>query len=185
MLEDEKNLVERARGGESEAFGLLYDYYLPKIYRFVLLKVGHREEAEDLVHQTFLKAWENIEQYRSLGYPFGSWLYRIARNTVIDYYRGNVPNISIEDISQEVLSEKQTETGLLEAKMEWTKILEIIGNLNAVEQDVIIMRFVDDLTHKEIGKAIGKSEGATKIIQHRALKSLKILFEKNDRGRTY
>ena len=63
MLEDEHNLVARAKEGEAEAFGLLYDFYMPRIYRFVLFKVGHREEAEDLTHQVFLKAWENVEKY--------------------------------------------------------------------------------------------------------------------------
>jgi len=103
MLEDERNLVARAKGGESEAFGLLYDFYMPRIYRFILFKVDRREEAEDLTHQTFLKAWESIEKYESRGYPFSSWLYRIARNNVIDQYRRSNPRISIEDISPELL----------------------------------------------------------------------------------
>lgn len=178
MLKDESNLVARAREGEAEAFGLLYDFYMPRIYRFILFKVSHREEAEDLTHQTFLKAWENIEGYETRGYPFSSWLYRIARNTVIDGYRKSSPHISIEAISPDFLVEEGTQEREVESMLEWDKLLVCIRELKEVEQDVLIMRFVDDLTHQEVARAIGKSEGATKVIQHRALRNLKKTLEK-------
>lgn len=178
MLEDEQNLVARAKEGEAEAFGLLYDFYMPRIYRFVLVKVGHREEAEDLTHQTFLKAWERIDTYESRGYPFGSWLYRIARNSIIDHHRRSRPQLSIEDLGPDFVSERERQTKNLEFKMEWGVMLEAMFKLKDVEQDVLIMRFVEDLPHQEIAKAIGKSEGATKVIQHRALKNLKKIIEK-------
>jgi len=178
MIEDEHNLVARAKEGEAEAFGLLYDFYMPRIYRFVLFKVGHREEAEDLTHQVFLKAWEHVETYESRGYPFGSWLYRIARNAVIDHHRRSKPQVSIDDLGPDILTEEGTQGKELDIKIEWSVMLESIFKLKDVEQDVLIMRFVDDLTHQEVAKAIGKSEGATKVIQHRALKNLKKLIEK-------
>jgi RNA polymerase sigma-70 factor, ECF subfamily len=177
MLEDEHNLVARAKEGEAEAFGLLYDFYMPRIYRFVLFKAGHREEAEDLTHQVFLKAWENIEKYESRGYPFSSWLYRIARNAVIDAYRKSNPQISIEDLSPNLLTEKETQILKAEMSIEWEQLLSSMSKLKEIERDVLIMRFVDDLTHQEVAKAIGKSEGATKVIQHRALKNLKSILE--------
>src|SRR3989344_2875321 len=87
MLDGESGIIERATKGEAEAFGLLYDHYLPKIYRFVFLKVGRREEAEDLTHQVFLNSWQHIANYQSMGHPFSTLLYRMARNEVIDYIR--------------------------------------------------------------------------------------------------
>lgn len=178
MLEDEHNLIVRAQEGEAEAFGLLYDFYMPRIYRFVLFKVGRREEAEDLTHQTFLKAWEHVETYEPRGYQFSSWLYRIARNTVIDHYRKSKPQFNIDDLEQDILKSEDNQARDLDTKIEWDAMLEAIYKLNDTEQDVLIMRFIDELTHKEVAEAIGKSEGATKVIQHRALRNLKKIIEK-------
>ena len=177
MLEDEQNLVKKAQDGEVKAFGSLYDHYLPKIYRFVLLKVSHREEAEDLTHQAFLKAWENIEQYDFRGYSFGSWLYRIARNVTVDYYRGSRLEVSVEDVSEVHLAKDNSLEESVERSLEWQGLVESIKKLKEVEQDVIVMRFVEDLPLKDIAEAIGKSEGAVKVIQHRAIKNLKHIVE--------
>jgi len=179
MLEDEQNLIARAKGGEAEAFGSLYDYYMPRIYRFILIKVSYREEAEDLTHQTFLKAWERIEQFTFQGYPFSSWLYRIARNTVIDHHRKVRPQqVDIDYVPQELLASESSPEDEMESRMEWEKLLSAIGGLKDIEQDVLIMRFVDEMTHKEIAGIVKKSEGAVKVVQHRALKKLREVIEK-------
>ncbi|MEK7195989.1 MAG: sigma-70 family RNA polymerase sigma factor [Patescibacteria group bacterium] len=182
MLEDEQNLVKKAQDGEVKAFGSLYDYYLPKIYRFVLLKVSHREEAEDLTHQAFLKAWENIEQYDFRGYSFGSWLYRIARNVTVDYYRGARLEVRVEDVSEVHLVKDNSLEEDVERSLEWQRLAESIKKLKEVEQDVIVMRFVEDLSLKDIAEAIGKSEGAVKVIQHRAIKNLKKIIEHKEKN---
>lgn len=176
MLEGEQKLIERAKSGDSSAFGLLYDYYLPRIYRFVLIKVGHREVAEDITHLTFLKAWENIDRYSYRGYSFGSWLYRVARNTMMDHYRSKSPQIYLDDIFTEPESDKPRPGENLDIKIESEKILAVMIKLSGLEQDVIIMRFVEDMSTKEVSEAVGKSEGAVKLIQHRAMKKLKELL---------
>ena len=181
-MEDEKVLIKRAKDGESSAFGLLYDNYLPKIYRFVLLKVSHREEAEDLTHQAFLKAWENIGRYKDEGFPFSSWLYKIARNAVIDHYRSvkhSKTEANIDDFDEE-LSEFTAENSFdkdIDRKIELRKISDGIKKLKEIEQDIIIMRFIDDLPHEEVASVIGKSVGATKLIQHRAIKKLQQILK--------
>ena len=97
MIDGEEKLIQDAvKEGDSSAFGKLYDHYQPMIYRFVLIKVGRREEAEDITHQVFLQAWQNIRTYRHRGHPFGSWLYRIARNQVIDHYRSRKDDVPLE-----------------------------------------------------------------------------------------
>lgn len=180
MLEDEKQLIEKACGGEPEAFGLLYDHYLPKIYRFVLLKVGQREEAEDLTHQAFLKAWEHIHRYLDQGFPFSSWLYRIAKNIIIDHYRvfeKRKRDVGLEDVMDQLIDvESSSMNKSIDLKFNMELLMKAMESLKDIEQDVLIMRFVEDLPHEEVAGHIGKSVGATKLIQHRALKNLKSML---------
>ncbi len=187
-MEDEKHLIKRAKDGEAEAFGLLYDYYLPKIYRFVLLKVSHREEAEDLTHQAFLKAWEHVDKYKDEGFPFSSWLYRIARNTIIDHYRStkhSKNDVGIDELEERIGELPEIDVVPLDArldqKIEIFQISTAIKKLKDIEQDIIIMRFVDDLPHEEVARVVGKSVSATKLIQHRAIKKIKEELAKEKR----
>ena len=180
MVDGEKNIIEKAIKGEAEAFGLLYDYYQPMIYRFIYLKVSHREEAEDLTHQVFLSAWQNIEQYAFRGFPFSSWLYRIARNQVIDYYRVKKTNISIETIEIRI---DNASIKKMDDSLDIERVGKAILQLKPEQQDVILMRFVEDLSPKEVAMAINKTSTAVRLIQHRAIKNLKEIL-KLDRNAT-
>ena len=180
MLEEERKLIKKATVGESEAFGLLYDYYLPKIYRFILIKVSHREEAEDLSHQVFLRAWQNIREYDDRGYPFSSWLYRIARNAVIDYYRQNKQLIGLSEARCQLAEE--TEAGDKTAVLiEFERALAALKQLNPIDQEVIVLRFIEEFSIAETAASVNKTEGAVKLIQHRALKRLKKILEKPEK----
>ena len=92
---EEEQLIRSAVGGDSSAFGSLYDRYQPAIYRFIVVKVGSREEAEDITHHVFLSAWQKVRTYKHRGHPFSSWLYQIARNMVIDHYRSKKNDVSL------------------------------------------------------------------------------------------
>jgi RNA polymerase sigma-70 factor (ECF subfamily) len=171
MLEDERKLVELSKEGEAEAFGLLYDYYFPKIFRFILVRVGQREEAEDLSHQTFLKVWQNLKNYQDKGLPFGGWLYRIARNVIIDYYRRSKSTVSLDhspDIPESGRAEEKAE-----ASLELERTIAAIGRLNPGEQEIVLLRFVEEMSVAETARITGKSENAIKVSQHRALGKLK------------
>ncbi len=96
-LNQEKSIIERYRQGDNEAFGEVFDAYSEKLYAFIYYKVHHRPTAEDLLSQTFLKAIKAFDRFDSKKGKISSWLYRIARNVVIDHYRTHVPGISIED----------------------------------------------------------------------------------------
>ena len=104
MLEEEKSLIKKARAGNTKAFGNLYDHYLPQIYRFILLKVRRKSEAEDLAHEVFLSAWKNIGNYADQGFPFSSWLYQIAKNAVIDFYRTSKNNLPVEMVDESFIA---------------------------------------------------------------------------------
>jgi RNA polymerase sigma-70 factor (ECF subfamily) len=177
MIDGEAQLVVRATQGDSSAFGELYDNYQPRIYRFVLLKVSKREEAEDLTHQVFMHAWQNIGNYRNMGYPFSSWLYRIARNQVIDFYRTNKNDAPLDEMDPESFPGHTEGIRLVEVDFEMDRVREALKKLKAEYQDVVIMRFIEELSIKETAAAIKKSEGAVKLIQHRALKQLKDMLE--------
>lgn len=173
MLEEEHNLIARSVKGDGEAFGILYDHYHPRIYRFVYLKVGRREEAEDLAHQVFLHAWERFPSYTDRGYPLGSWLYRIARNAVIDHYRTRREAVPIEDLDPELFTDGSDIESAAEEGLTLSDVRAALTALKPAHQDIIILRFVDELSLKEAAEALGKSEGAAKLLQHRATRELK------------
>ncbi|MCR4328076.1 MAG: sigma-70 family RNA polymerase sigma factor [Patescibacteria group bacterium] len=172
MLDGEKTIIKNAVRGEASAFGKLYDFYQPKIYRFVLFKVGHREEAEDLTHEVFLSAWHNIGDYKDFGFPFSSWLYRIARNRIIDHYRTAKPTISIDALDPENFPSPSRDALSLEHKLELDKVRVALKKLKPEYQDIIITRFIEELSIKETAMLLEKTEGAVKLMQHRAIKSL-------------
>lgn len=175
--DSEIGLIKKAVKGDSSAFGTLYDHYHPMIYRFVVVKVGRREEAEDIVHQVFLAAWQNIRSYEHRGYPFSSWLYQIARNQVIDHYRAKKNETSIDNVDPEYFASTAVAELTLPTKLEMESVHQAIQQLKPDYQDVIIMRFIEDVSLKETATALGKSEGAIKLMQHRAIKELqKILW---------
>ena len=176
MLDREKSIVSGAVRGEASAFGLLYDYYQPKIYRFIAIKVSRSEEAEDLTHQVFLNAWQNIKNYKNQGFPFSSWLYRIARNQVIDYYRTSKETVDVEQVDPEYFAVPASIHFEVDNNLKIGEVRLAIEKLSPDYQDVIIMRFVEELSIKETADTLQKSEGAVKLMQYRALKKLKELL---------
>lgn len=173
MLDGEDKLIRDAIRGESSAFGLLYGHYQPQIYRFVFLKVGRREEAEDVTHQVFLSAWTNIASYKDRGHPLSSWLYQIARNKVIDFYRTQKTDLPLESVEETFISSDESHLEGFETKATMKDVRQAILKLKSAYQEVIILRFVEDLSIKEVALALDKSEGAIKLLQHRAIKNLK------------
>lgn len=172
-MNSEEKLIKRAKNGEKEAFGGLYDLHIRPIYRFILIKVGNKADAEDLTHQVFLSAWQNIGGYSFKGLPFTSWLYRIAHNAVVDFYRTTRHHTDIDSVPEEALAERPEFDRQIDDGMRLKFVRAAIQNLEHDQQNVLILKFVNELTNKEIAEAIGKSEGAVRVIQHRALKNLK------------
>ncbi len=171
--DSEQSLLEQAIQGEASAFGLLYDKYQPRLYRFIYLKVSHREEAEDLTHQVFLSAWQNIKHFQDQGLPISSWLYHIARNKVIDYYRTKKFTTDIDSLPEDLFGNEQDPTAQAHAKFLLEKIALVLHELSPDQQDIILMRFVEELTNKEIARITGKNIGTVRVLQHRALRHLK------------
>lgn len=166
-------LVSRAIKGDADAFGLLYTQHLDAIYRYVYFRVGETALAEDLTEEVFVRAWTALPKYRSRGHPFSSWLYRIAHNMIVDHYRKR----SARDTAQAQFPNDTGEADATPEKYivdleEIEELARSIQGLSDEEKDVIILRFVEGLSHREVAEVIGKSEGASRVIQHRALETL-------------
>ncbi len=153
-------------------FSKIYDQYINKIYRFIFLKVSSKEIAEDLSSEVFIRSWDRFKQGEEINNA-QAFLYRVARNLVIDHYRekGRVKTISSEDIW---VADPNTN---LEEKAEISSDVDEIKNalagINEDYREVIIWRYLDQLSVSEIAEILDKSEGAVRIMIHRALKSLK------------
>ncbi|MDE1970019.1 MAG: RNA polymerase sigma factor [Patescibacteria group bacterium] len=164
--------MKKAKSGNTNAFGVLYELYAESIYRFIFLKTSNQEDTEDLVHQTFLKAWDHIPYYEERGIPFLSWLYSIARNTVIDFYRTRKATSELSETFQSKLV-SSNELERLESHIALQGIKKYIAELGPIEQDALLLRYVEDLDHKAVASIIQKSESATKVLIHRAIAKLK------------
>jgi RNA polymerase sigma-70 factor, ECF subfamily len=165
-----------------QEFSKIYDKYINKIYRFVFLKVNSKDVAEDLCSETFLKAWETFKtKDLKLIKNYQAFLYQIARNTVIDYYRekSRTNIISAEFVSIEDPRTNIEEKSSLDSDL--TEVKAVLADLKQNYQEVIIWRYVDDLSIKEIAKLLGKPEGTVRVVLHRALKSLKNNLEKRNK----
>jgi RNA polymerase sigma-70 factor, ECF subfamily len=180
MLDGEAAIIKEAVKGKSSAFGDLFNHYQPMIYRFVLVKVGRREDAEDITHQVFLAAWQNIKNYKYQGHPFSSWLYQIARNQVVDHYRAKKNETSLEKMDPEYFVLPANATFDLSLKLDIEKVRKAIGELKSDYQDIIVFRFIEELSLKEIAEMLHKTEGAVKLMQHRAIKELQRVIHEQE-----
>jgi RNA polymerase sigma-70 factor (ECF subfamily) len=183
MIEAEQSYIERAKEGDNTAFGALYDSYAPAIYRFLAVKVSTRQEAEDLTHEVFLSAWQKLPGFKEQGFPFSSWLYKIARNRVIDYYRTKKSPISIddEDSGFEDLSDDAPKAGdAVDLILDIASVKKALCELSPDQREVIELRYMAELSPIEIAQILGKREGTIRIIQFRALNKLKELIEGPD-----
>lgn len=181
--QSEKILIDRAIAGDANAFGELYTRHLDPIYRYIFFRVGEQEEAEDLTETVFLKAWEAIPGYKDFGNPFSSWLYRIAHNMVVDFHRKikTVPNRLEDDEPIEIVDESLNTLGMVIEAEQFVELGKAIAQLTTEQQQVIVLRFIEDMSHAEIAKIIGKNEGTCRMIQHRALVALSKLLGENAR----
>lgn len=170
---DDRVLAERATAGDAEAFGSLYDRYVDAVYRYVFYRVGEPAEAEDVTSDVFFKALRAMPKYQPRQ-PFLAWLYRIARNAVIDRARKLRPQVSFEDALQHPGADRVVDPdGLLDRLSDSAALRDAIARLTPLQQDVIILRYVEGLETKEIGRIIGRRDGTVRGIEFRALGALR------------
>jgi RNA polymerase sigma-70 factor (ECF subfamily) len=174
-LDLEATWVVAAVGGDSSAFARLYDRHADRVYRHVLYRVGNRSDAEDITQQVFLQGWRAIPKYELRTTPFIAWLLTIAHNAVISFVRRSkiTDPIDLEPATTERWADPEAETM---AKYDQLAVRRAILRLKADQQQVILMRFVENIEYSDVAAALGKNDGYIRVIQHRALLELKRLL---------
>ncbi|MBN2096123.1 sigma-70 family RNA polymerase sigma factor [Candidatus Peregrinibacteria bacterium] len=173
-ISDLDKLVERAKRGDAEAFAQIYDELVKPVYRYIYYRVED-VIAEDLTEETFLKVWQNLKKYKKGKNPFSSWVFRIAHNLVVDHYRQNKTTEMIEETMADTKRENNPHQQA-DLKLTQIRLRKVIRHLPDNYQEVIILKYINELDNKEIADTIGKSEGAVRTIQFRALERLRSLL---------
>jgi len=169
-------LLAKAKAGEEAAFGEIYNLYFKKIYQFIYYRVGHKEAAEDLAEEVFLKAFAKITSILEPD-SFVGWLYQIARNIVIDYYRQKKTVVALEDV-ENTLEYETNVIDIVNLESQQKILLKLLKELGAEQQVVLKLKFFEDLSNSEIAELLHKNEGAIRVIQHRAIAKLQELIKK-------
>jgi RNA polymerase sigma-70 factor, ECF subfamily len=176
-VDDVQAVVERARGGDSGAFGELYERFAPEIRRYLVRQLyGRHEAAEDLTEEVFIKALQHIGSYEGRGLPFAAWLYRIARNHLIDHLRSSKNRAwdSLDDAPD--LHAPEAERALANT-LDRHELIEALGRLTDDQRQVVSLRFLGEMTTAETARIMGKSEDAVKKLQARALVQMRRIIE--------
>lgn len=166
----EEDLVSRAQEFDPEAFGEIYERYYNGVYRYIYYRVGEQHLAEDLTMEVFLRTMEAIDTFSFRGVPFSAWLYRIASNLVIDHYRRQ--SQAAMSLEERLVSDGDHSRQQFEAEFTHQALRRALSELTEDQQQVIILKFVDGLSNQEVAQVLGKTEGAVKSLQHRALAAL-------------
>lgn len=167
-----EQLVAAARAGDPEAFGRLFDHYHGPVYRYIAGRIRRPTDAEDLTQAVFVKVLEALPRYESRGIPFGGWLFRLARNTVIDHVRMHRDHVELDALAER----PGTEPGpheVVATRSELEAVAAAMAALTDEQRDAIALRFFAGLSAKEAAEAMGKQEGTVRGLQFRALAALR------------
>lgn len=170
----ERDIIALACAGDPEAFGQLYEKYIEQIYNYVYYRTSNQKDAEDLTSRVFLRALKHIENYEDRGYPFSAWLYRIAHNLVVNWYRDHdkTEEVALADQYPPPHTEDQTEKKITREN-EKENLLKVVRDLPDDRQQLLILKHVEGLTNQEIGEIMDRTEGAIKALYHRTLVALR------------
>lgn len=166
--------IIRAAKGDSEAFSVLYERYVKRIYNYIYYRTGNQHDAEDLTERVFFRALSHIHNYRNRGLPFSAWLYRIAHNLVANWYRDTKrrKEVPLEDHAYTISHGDHPETAVVKDQ-EIETLMAALRQLPIDRQNLLILKFVERLSNEEIAQILGRTEGAIKSLYHRTLISLR------------
>jgi RNA polymerase sigma-70 factor (ECF subfamily) len=179
--ESESRLLERAKAYDVDALAEIYDHYEARIYSYIYHRVGNQTVAQDLTSQVFLRVLEAIQHDRTWDSSFSGWLYRIAHNLVIDHYRrrGRATQVSFETLPT-LSAQAEGPEDAAERTLAAERLRVSINRLTEEQAQIITLRFLEGLSITEVAELSGKTEGAVKALQYRAVSSLRRLLERQD-----
>lgn len=177
---EDATLVDRAVAGDREAFGELYERHVNRVYRYLLYMVKDVDVTQDLTEQTFLQALEAVHRYERRGVPFVAWLLRIAHNLRLNGQRVERNNSSIHNNGGGVTESPELSC---EAKANGEEVWRAVQALEGDQRQVIVLRFMDGLSYADVARVLGKSVGAVRVAQCRALRALRRRLEDGNLGR--
>lgn len=169
------NIIVLAKAGKQEALADIYEAYYLRVYRFVFYRVSHKETAEDVTEEVFIKAFRAIKNLEQLE-AFEGWLFQIARNLVIDYYRKKKQLVPLDSV-ENTLEYDTNVVEIINLQIEQAVLIKLLKELNDEQQSVIKMKFFEELDNSTIATILNKTEGAIRVIQHRAITRLKEIFK--------
>jgi len=173
-IDDEavERLVAAAKAGDPEAFGSLFDVYYGPVYRYVASRVGRPSDAEDLAQLVFVKVLESLPRYEQRGVPFGGWLFRLARNVVIDHVRTRREHVTLDIIVQQS-TEDDGPDKLAVLRQDMDSVAFALRRLTPEQREAIQLRFFAGLSAREAAIAMGRQEGTVRGLQFRAIAALR------------
>ena len=177
---EETQLIARAQKGDTEAFGQLYESYAPRLFRFFYANLENRPDAEDLTEEVFFRTWKFLPNYRERGAPFGGFLFRVARNLLVDHFRGSGRVTVYERFDDILVDGSQENTEWISSELNELKL--VMEDLREDYRTVLSLRFLGELTPDETAYAMGKSRGAVRVLQHRALLAARKAMQLNVKG---
>ncbi len=171
---DDDAALTNAAQGDIEAFGVLYERYVGRIYNYIYYRTGNSADAEDLTARVFYRAMRHIGTYHDRGLPLSAWLYRIAHNVLANWHRDNsrCKEVPLDETVAGKADGQYPEAELVQSE-ETEQLLTIIRCLPPDRQQLLILKFVEHLPNSEIGQIMGRTEGAIKSLYHRTLLSLR------------
>jgi RNA polymerase sigma-70 factor, ECF subfamily len=171
--QEERLIVDAARGGDQGALSELYTLYFPRVYRYILARTGNTYDAEDLAEEVFMKVLEAIDRFQWREAPFSAWLFRIAHNALISQRRKDGVRGRSGPLSDGLALDPQGPDEMVANRLALNEIMDAARNLPEAQRQVITLRFAAGLSVAETARAMNKGEGNVKVIQHKAIAKLR------------